>query len=59
MNFYASLPREDYLGFLKYSGDLVGNSSSGLIEGSYFGIPVIITGGDDNAVVMGGNMVGK
>ena len=44
MNFYASLPREDYLGFLKYSGVLVGNSSSGLIEGSYFGIPVINIG---------------
>ena len=44
VNFYASLPREDYLGFLKYSGVLVGNSSSGLIEGSYFGIPVINIG---------------
>ena len=44
MNFYPSLPREDYLGFLKYSGVLVGNSSSGLIEGSYFGIPVINIG---------------
>ena len=44
VNFYASLPREDYLGLLKYSGVLVGNSSSGLIEGSYFGIPVINIG---------------
>ena len=44
VNFYASLPREDYLGFLKYGGVLIGNSSSGLIEGSYFGIPVINIG---------------
>ena len=41
---FKSIPREDFLGFLKYSGVLVGNSSSGMIEASYFGIPVINVG---------------
>ena len=41
---YSNIPRSDYLGFLKYSGILVGNSSSGLIESSYFDIPVVNIG---------------
>ena len=41
---YPSIPRSDYLGFLKYAGILVGNSSSGLIEASYFNIPVVNIG---------------
>ncbi len=41
---YPSIPRSDYLGLLKNFGVLVGNSSSGLIEASYFDIPVINIG---------------
>jgi len=41
---FASVPRNDYLGFLKYSAVLVGNSSSGIIEASYFKIPVVNIG---------------
>ena len=41
---FRNLPRCDYLGMLKNCGVLVGNSSSGLIEGSYFDIPVINIG---------------
>ncbi len=41
---YPTIPRHDYLGFLQNFGVLVGNSSSGLIEGSYFDIPVINLG---------------
>jgi len=41
---FASVPRNDYFGFLKYSGVLVGNSSSGIIEASYFKIPVVNIG---------------
>ncbi|MCV0393562.1 MAG: UDP-N-acetylglucosamine 2-epimerase (hydrolyzing) [Nitrosopumilus sp.] len=44
IKFYSNVPRDDYLGFLKYGGVLVGNSSSGMIEASYFGIPVINIG---------------
>ena len=41
---FSSLPRDDYLGFLKYCGVLVGNSSSGMIEGSYFDTPIVNLG---------------
>jgi len=44
IKMFRNLPRCDYLGMLKNCGVLVGNSSSGLIEGSYFGIPVINIG---------------
>lgn len=41
---FPSIPRSDYLGFLKHAGILIGNSSSGLIEASYFNIPVVNIG---------------
>ena len=41
---YDSLPRQDYLGMIKNSGVLVGNSSSGMIEASYFATPVVNVG---------------
>jgi len=41
---FNSLPREDFLGLLKYGGTLVGNSSSGIIEASYIGTPVVNVG---------------
>lgn len=44
IKMYSTLPRVDYLGMLKNCGVLVGNSSSGLIEGSYFNTPVINIG---------------
>jgi len=44
IHYYKTLPRNDYLGFLKNVGVLVGNSSSGLIEASYFAIPVVNIG---------------
>jgi len=44
MKIYENIPREDYLGLLKNCGVLVGNSSSGMIEGSYFNIPVVNIG---------------
>lgn len=44
IRMYRNLPRSDYLGFLANSGVLVGNSSSGMIEASYFNIPVVNIG---------------
>ncbi len=44
LKVYPSLPRQDYLGFLKNVHVLIGNSSSGLIEASYFNTPVINIG---------------
>lgn len=39
-----TLPRSDYLGMLKNCGVLVGNSSSGMIEASYFRVPIVNIG---------------
>jgi len=44
MKVYKNIPREDYLSLLKNCGVLVGNSSSGMIEASYFNIPVVNIG---------------
>tara|TARA_Y100001960_G_C14763097_1_gene875257 strand:- start:1557 stop:2711 length:1155 start_codon:yes stop_codon:yes gene_type:complete len=41
---FKNIKREDYLGFLKYSSLLVGNSSSGISEAAYFNTPVINIG---------------
>jgi len=41
---FESLPRSEYLGMLANCKVLVGNSSSGLIEASYFKIPVVSIG---------------
>ena len=41
---YMNVSRQDFLGFLKNCGVLVGNSSSGLIEASLFRIPVVNIG---------------
>jgi len=41
---YPNVSRCDYLGFIKNCGVLVGNSSSGLIEGGYFNTPVVNIG---------------
>lgn len=44
IKMYATIPRCDYLGFLQNSSLLIGNSSSAIIEASYFSIPVINLG---------------
>lgn len=63
---YPSLPREDYLGMLKNSGVLVGNSSSGFIESTYLSIPVVNIGtrqfnreGGKNIINISGNSVSE
>jgi len=54
---YPSLPREDFLGMLKNSGVLVGNSSSGFIESSYLSIPVVNIGSRQNNREGGNNII--
>jgi len=44
IKLFKNVPRQDFLGFLLYGGTLVGNSSSGMIEASYFSIPVVNIG---------------
>jgi len=43
-HLFKNIRREDYLGFLKYSGVLVGNSSSGIVEAAYLNTYVINVG---------------
>ncbi len=44
IRLYNSLPRKDYLSMIKNCGVLIGNSSSGIIDASYFGTPVVNIG---------------
>ena len=44
IKMFLSIPRNDYLGFLTNCKILVGNSSSGIIESSYFNLPVVNIG---------------
>jgi len=44
IKLYPNLPRSDYLGLLKNVKILVGNSSSALIEASYFNVKVVNIG---------------
>ena len=44
IRMYKTLSRSDFLGMLNNCGVLVGNSSSGIIEASYFNIPVVNIG---------------
>ncbi|MEY8326420.1 UDP-N-acetylglucosamine 2-epimerase [Lachnospiraceae bacterium 54-11] len=43
-HFYSNIKREDYLGLLKNSKCIVGNSSSGLLEAPTFKIPAVNIG---------------
>lgn len=44
LKVFSNIPRKDYLGFLKNCSALIGNSSSGIIEGSFFTTPIINIG---------------
>ena len=44
IKIFKTLPRDDYLSLLKNSKVLVGNSSSGIIDASYFSKPVVNIG---------------
>ena len=58
IKFYPTLPRNDYLGFLKNCGVLVGNSSSGIIEASFFKKPVVDIGTRQRFREKGPNVIG-
>ncbi len=44
IHLFQNMPRNDFLGLLSNCSVLVGNSSSGIIEASYFKIPVVNIG---------------
>jgi len=57
IKLYKSIPRKDFLGLLKNCGVLVGNSSSGMIEASYFDIPVVNIGTRQRGREKGRNVI--
>lgn len=56
-HMYANLKREDYLGLLKSSCCIVGNSSSGLLEAPTFKIPAVNIGRRQNMRFRGINVI--
>lgn len=55
--FYSNLKREDYLGLLKNSKCIVGNSSSGLLEAPTFKVPAVNIGRRQNLRFRGINVI--
>lgn len=56
-HIFTTLPRTEYLSFLKYSNLLIGNSSSGFIESTYFKIPVVNIGTRQLGRAAGANVI--
>lgn len=56
-HLYSNLKREDYLGLLKNSKCIVGNSSSGLLEAPTFKIPAVNIGRRQNLRFRGINVI--
>jgi len=54
---FSSIPRDDFLCLLNNSGILVGNSSSGIIEGSYLGTNVVNIGSRQNGREQSPNVI--
>ena len=48
MHFFKNIPVDDYIFLMKQTSCLVGNSSSGIREGSYIGTPVVNVGSRQN-----------
>ena len=57
IHFYPTLPRNDFLGLLQNCRVLVGNSSSGIIEASFFKKPVVNIGIRQNFREKGPNVI--
>jgi len=57
MRFVKYLPPEEFIALLKHSACLVGNSSAGIKEASYLGLPVVNIGSRQNGRMRGLNVV--
>ena len=57
MHFYKNLRVEDYIYLMKKTSCLIGNSSSGIREGSYIGTPVVNIGSRQNDREKSGNVI--
>lgn len=54
---FKSLPRREYLSLLKVASVLVGNSSSGMVDASSFGLPVVNIGSRQEGRERGDNVI--
>ena len=54
---FSNLKRKEYLGFLKHSKCIVGNSSSGLLEAPTFNVPAVNIGRRQHQRVRGINVI--
>lgn len=57
IHIFKNLPRRDYLNLLKTSNLLIGNSSSGIIESTYFKLPTIDIGSRQKNRERGANII--
>ncbi len=57
IKLFPNLTRADFLGFLKRTSCLVGNSSAGLLEAPTFGVPAVNIGRRQNDRVQGQNVL--
>jgi len=57
IKLYNNFTRDDFLGLLNNAGILVGNSSAGIIEASYFKIPVVNIGIRQSGREQGKNII--
>lgn len=57
IQIYENLTRSDYLGLLKHSQAIVGNSSSGLLEAPTFQVPAVNIGRRQHERVQGANVI--
>ena len=57
IHFYRNFPVEDYARLLNNAACIVGNSSSGLREGSYMGVPCVNIGTRQQGRDRGGNVI--
>ena len=57
VSIHANLPAPDFIGLQKIAGCIVGNSSAGLIEAPYFGLPAINIGNRQTGREQGHNVI--
>lgn len=57
IRFVVDIPPRDFVSLLKHCRCLVGNSSSGIKEASFFGVPVVNIGTRQEGRTRGGNVV--
>lgn len=57
MHVYKSMPRHEYLNLFKYASVLVGNSSMGIIDSSFFNVPTVNVGNRQAGRECGSNVV--